>query len=118
MLIINGFNYGLSYDAFGNVIGINVNGDSITSYSYDYTRGLLAQTSYGNGFSEHYVYDDMDRISEIKHGSVTVYRYSYNGEGSLASVENCLTGINTDYFYNSDGTLMLTSATDGTVCRY
>lgn len=114
----NGFNYGLSYDAFGNVIGINVNGDSITSYSYDYTRGLLAQTSYGNGFSEHYVYDDMDRISEIKHGSVTVYRYSYNGEGSLASVENCLTGINTDYFYNSDGTLMLTSATDGTVCRY
>lgn len=60
----------------------------------------------------------MDRISEIKHGSVTVYRYSYNGEGSLASVENCLTGINTDYFYNSDGTLMLTSATDGTVCRY
>ena len=114
----NGFNYGLSYDAFGNVIGINVNGDLITSYSYDYTRGLLAQTSYGNGFSEHYVYDDMDRISEIKHGSVTVYRYSYNGEGSLASVENCLTGINTDYFYNSDGTLMLTSATDGTVCRY
>ena len=114
----NGFNYGLSYDAFGNVTGVNVNGDVIASYSYDYTRGVIAQTSYGNGFAEHYIYDDMDRVSAIKHGSVTVYRYSYDGEGNLSSVENCLTGVTTSYYYNSDGTLMRTAATDGTVCQY
>lgn len=68
----NGFNYGLNYDAFGNITGINVRGNTITSYSYDYTRGVLAQTSYGNGFDENYVYDSLDRISEIKHGTATV----------------------------------------------
>ena len=42
----NGFNYGLSYDAFVNVIGINVNGDSITSYISAVTRMVLMPPTY------------------------------------------------------------------------
>lgn len=114
----NGFNYGLTYDAFGNVTGVNVNGDPLTSYSYDYTRGVLAQTTYGNGFVENYIYDEMDRIIEIKHGTATVYRYSYDGEGNLVAVENCLLGVVTSYFYNIDGTLMRAASTDGTEYYY
>ena len=114
----NGFNYGLTYDAFGNVTGVNVNGDPLTSYSYDYTRGVLAQTAYGNGFVENYIYDEMDRIIEIKHGTATVYRYSYDGEGNLVAVENCLLGVVTSYFYNIDGTLMRAASTDGTEYYY
>ena len=114
----NGFNDGLSYDAFGNVVGVNVNGNEMTEYSYDYTRGVLARTAYGNGFDEHYIYDALDRVTEIKHGAATVYRYAYDGEGNLASLENCLTGVITRHFYNSEGTLMRSTASDGTQRRY
>ena len=65
-----------------------------------------------------YVYDSLDRISEVwytdnepdnidenKEGECR-YRYTYTSGGSLAKVENCVTGETTLYRYSTDGNLI------------
>ena len=65
-----------------------------------------------------YVYDSLDRISEVwytdnepdnidesKEGECR-YRCTYTSSGSLAKVENCVTGETTLYRYSTDGNLI------------
>lgn len=69
----NRFSYGIGYDAFGNTTGTNVNGTALSTNTYNFSRGLLSNTVYGNGLTVNYTYDDMDRVIGVSFGSTAMY---------------------------------------------
>lgn len=82
--------YGLTYDGFGRAISTKAGSSAdsmaaLATNAYDGDTGLLTQTQYGNGFTVSYVYDNLDRITEVKYNGTTVYKYVYDGSGNLYS---------------------------------
>ena len=64
-------------------------------------NGKLNTITYGNGFTESYVYDKLDRISEICYNGVTKYKYSYDTNGNLYKIVDIPSNIVTIYKYDT-----------------
>ena len=92
--------YKFNYDGFGNVTSVSVGNYTLVSYTYAAKNGHLTKTTYGNGTYIENTYDELDRIVEVKINGVVKYKYSYNGNGDLYSVEDI--DNNTTYCYNYD----------------
>lgn len=66
----NGFAYGFTYDAFGNMLRASIDkketdaeySHELVRYEYEEKNGNLAKTIYSNGDYIRYEYDSMDRI--------------------------------------------------------
>ena len=78
--------YNIYYDVFGNTDNISVGTTTIVDYTYNSNNGKLNTITYGNGFTERYVYDALDRITEIWYNNVKRYEYSYDVNGNLYKV--------------------------------
>ena len=103
--------YKFTYDLFGNTTKITAGNHTLTNYSYNSFNGKLHILSYGNGLNVKYVYDTLDRISEIQYNSSngeyeTVYSYTYDSAGNLFSVTDNLNHQTTLYKYDSQGKLV------------
>ena len=67
--------------------------------------------TYGNGKKVKYLYDVLDRVSEIQYNIgtggafETAYRYTYDTAGNLFSVEDVLSEENTVFRYSPSGKL-------------
>ena len=61
--------YTFIYDGYGNTDTIDVGGSQIVDYEYYPNNGKLKKIIYANGFSEEYVYDSLDRLSEFRYPS-------------------------------------------------
>ena len=114
-IVANGTRYNFYYDSFGNSSSVSVNGyGSLATYTYNSYNGKLNTVTFGNGFSEKYVYDELDRISEIRYNTgnngayVAAYRYTYTAGGQLSSVENVASREKTYYRYDASGRLINT----------
>lgn len=97
--------YGLTYDGFGRTISTKAgsSADSMTALAtntYNNDTGLLTQTQYGNGFTVSYVYDNLDRVTEVKYNGMTVYKYVYDGSGNLYSACDVALGFTIYYEYD------------------
>ena len=114
----NGFTYGMTYDAFGNTLTTEVNDTTLSSNTYDYERGLLTGTEYGNGLSIGYTYDELDRVTEVRFGTTLVYAYAYDGDGNLQTMTDYLRDITTTYYYDLTNRLMRSISSDGTQYKY
>ena len=93
----NGFNYGFTYDVFGNTTAVSIAGNQVISYEYEAQNGKLLKTIYANGDEIRYTYDTQDRfsISYLKPAGSSEQRlnsYIYNKEGNLCKVTNHLSG--------------------------
>ena len=64
-------------------------------------NGKLNTITYGNGFTESYVYDKLDRISEICYNGVTKYKYSYDTNGNLYKIVDIPNDTVTIYKYDT-----------------
>ena len=102
--------YYFTYDNFGNSTQTKAGTRTLASYSYNSENGKLNKLVYGNGLEVQYIYDALDRISEIKHrngssGSfTTAYTYTYTSAGYLYSVTDHVNGGETTvYEYDSGG---------------
>ena len=118
--------YNFTYDEFGNTKQILIGGRELVSYEYAAHNGKLSKMTYAANsnsvWSVEYVYDALDRISEVWYTETNVsnsnknrecrYRYTYTSSGSLAKVENCVTGETTLYRYSTDGNLIGCTVTD------
>ena len=77
---------------FGNTTSVGAGNNTLVSYTYNSNNGKLNTLTYGNGFSEKYLFDTLDRITEIQYNTgsggayETVYEYEYNTAGQLHSV--------------------------------
>ena len=108
--------YSFDYDGFGNVTNIWVGNDLLVSYTYADDNGNLTRTTYGDGTYIDNVYDDLDRIIQIKIDGVVKYNYSYNGNGDLYRVEDVDNDTVYCYTYDSLGRLLSSwQQTDETV---
>ena len=93
--------YILTYDNFGNTDKIKVGNTQIVDYTYNNYNGKLNTITYGNGFTESYVYDKLDRISEICYNGVTKYKYSYDTNGNLYKIVDIPSNTVTIYKYDT-----------------
>ena len=114
--------YGLTYDGFGRTISTKAGASAdsmaaLATNAYDGDTGLLTQTQYGNGFTVSYVYDNLDRITEVKYDGTTVYKYVYDGSGNLYSAYDAALSFTIYYEYDHTGRCMksVTKNSSGTV---
>ncbi len=105
--------YRFTYDIYGNTTMIGVSDTEtstvrqLASYTYNPYNGKLNTLSYGNGYKEKYIYDELDRLVEIKYTTSTTYttavKYVYDSAGRLHRIEDALSGEATVYQYDALG---------------
>lgn len=104
--------YTFAYDVFGNTAGISVGSRELASYEYNANNGKLSVLTYGNGHQVKYLYDVLDRVSEIQYNTgsgnsfETVYEYTYDARGNLFSVTDHISDEVTMYKYDALGKLI------------
>ena len=104
--------YSFAYDDFGNTSSVSVGNRTLASYEYNDNNGKINTLTYGNGHKVHYVYDALDRISEIQYniGSngafETVYTYTYDSAGNVYSIRDHRSSEVTMYRYDAQGKLV------------
>lgn len=77
--------YGFEYDEFLNVKKIKVGNQTLIENVYEEQNGNLLSSTYGNGHTVSYEYDDFNRVSKINKDGVT-YDYYYNNFGNLVKI--------------------------------
>ncbi|KKK63885.1 hypothetical protein LCGC14_2989780, partial [marine sediment metagenome] len=125
--LINDGQYTYTYDGNGNML-TKYDGVTTTTYTYNVANQLISDgvntysyevdiggqlVNTGNMVSDGnftYVYDDKDRLVEVKQGATTVATYSYNNLGQRISKT---VGANTTTYTYNDLTKMLSSETTG-----
>ena len=134
---------GYTYDIYGNTTGITVGegvsapvntvGNAIASseitsptlvnYVYNPNNGKLDTLIYGNGDKVKYVYDQIDRLSEIQYNSVdengnesfeTAYRYTYDKSGNISKIQDMSKNQSVVNKYDSSGNLTKSVTYSGT----
>ncbi|MDR0914043.1 MAG: DNRLRE domain-containing protein, partial [Oscillospiraceae bacterium] len=100
----NGTRYSFSYNSFRNQTGASVGSQIISNNTYEANNGNLTSTSYGNGQSFSYVYDDLDRIVQINttnNGTSQIFaKYFYNKKGLPSKVIDYSAGRTEIHFYD------------------
>lgn len=119
----NGFNYGFTYDVFGNTTAVSIAGNQVISYEYEAQNGKLLKTIYANGDEIRYTYDTQDRfsISYLKPAGSSEQRlnsYIYNKEGNLCKVTNHLSGKTYELDYDFLDRLMRVRDESGVCYEY
>ena len=119
----NGFQYGFTYDAFGNVLGASAAGNQFVNYEYEENNGNLKKVTYGNGDYIRYAYDEQDRVvlSYYKSASGTEQKlngYVYNRAGQLAQVTSHMCGKTYDLDYDFLDRLMRVRDNEGNYYEY
>ena len=126
----NGFAYGFTYDAFGNMLRASIDkketdaeySHELVRYEYEEKNGNLAKTIYSNGDYIRYEYDSMDRIQMSYYHSASasaekrMNHYVYDRSGNLAKVQAYLAGKTYDLEYDFLDRLM--RVTDESRQRY
>ena len=102
----NSGTYTIAYDNFGNTSSIKAGSFTLAQYVYNANNGKLNKTTYGNGFYTENVYDELDRIIQIKYNGVVKYSFKYNGDGQLYSATDVPNNAITYYEYDSNGRLL------------
>ena len=110
-------NYTLSRDGFGNLTSVSVGNYTLVTYEYGSYNGQLMKTIYGNGDYIENVYDDLNRIVQIKINGTVKYNYTYSGNGDLYSVEDIDNNITEYYNYDSLDRLISSSQKIGETVR-
>ena len=128
----NGFAYGFTYDAFGNMLRASIDkketdaeySHELVSYEYAEKNGNLAKTIYSNGDYIRYEYDSMDRIQMSYYHSASasaekrMNHYVYDRSGNLAKVQAYLAGKTYDLEYDFLDRLMRVTDESGQRYQY
>ena len=128
----NGFAYGFTYDAFGNMLRASIDkketdaeySHELVRYEYEEKNGNLAKTIYSNGDYIRYEYDSMDRIQMSYYYSASasaekrMNHYVYDRSGNLAKVQAYLAGKTYDLEYDFLDRLMRVTDESGQRYQY
>ena len=99
--------YSFTYDSFGNAKTVKAGSNTLATYSYNQNNGKLISVTYANSFSENYVYNDLELLSEIWYTNSTTntlaYSYEYTSAGLLYKFIDHINGKTTVYKYDCSG---------------
>ena len=110
-------NYTLEYDDFGNALEVRTGNNTLADYEYYPNNGKLKKINYGNGFSEEYVYNTLEMLSEVWYTyddgtRVCAYEYEYTSCGQLYKIVDNLLGKTIIYSYDSMGRISISEQCD------
>ena len=96
--------YTLTYDTFGNTESIQAGSNVLIHSEYNSNNGKLAKIMYSNGLTVRFVYDELDRISEVWYTKNSVeskaYSYEYDANGNLCKFLDHVNNRATRYKYD------------------
>ena len=100
--------YTFTYDGFGNSTSVSAGNNTLATYEYNQNNGKLNKINYGNGFSEEYVYGNLEKVESVwynySNGTRTkAYSYEYSDSGSLEKFTDHINGKVTTYNYDLNG---------------
>ena len=80
--------YSFVYDEFGNVLSTKFGTKTLMTNTYAPNNGKLTSSTYGNGASINYYYDNLDRIVSLRYNNneQTAFNYTYNRFGSVSAI--------------------------------
>ena len=83
-----------TYDAFGNKISVSVGNMALSTNTYAPNNGKLTSSTYGNGATVNYFYDNLDRIVSLRYNNneQTAFNYTYNRFGSVSAITDTASG--------------------------
>lgn len=120
----NEFEYGFTYDAFGNVKNASIADMEVVAYEYEANNGRLLKASYGNGGYVRYTYDKQDRITQSYFKDPTdneeqkLCAYVYDKQGNLCTVKSDATGKTYNMFYDFLDRLIRVTDEQGNAYEY
>ncbi len=94
------YHYLFSYDIWGNVLSVTMNDSPLVSYDYGNgaSRGMVETMTYGNGQEVFYTYNALGQVAAVGYtGQSNRFQYTYDTDGSLASIYDSQTGQTTEY---------------------
>ena len=98
--------YSFEYDQFGNMTGVSIGNQRISSNTYAANNGDLTSYSLNNGMSYSYEYDSRGELIKVKRGNSLVQHIVYDREGTLLESRNYSSGLVTRYRYDFDGNVV------------
>ena len=110
--------YTFSYNVFGQMEDISVGSTTLVDYILNDYNGKVSKMYYGNGASVRYVYDTLDRVSEVWYAEsatadeVKVYTYAYDASGRLVRYTDHARNEQYTYLYTPTGLLYSTQISD------
>ena len=115
--------YSFTYDVYGNTTSVKAGSNTLAQYSYNANNGKLCKITYGNGFSEEYVYNEVELLSEIWYTysdgtREKVYSYEYTKDGQLYKFCDHIEDAYTVYRYTGTGKLARMTRYDGDEMEY
>ena len=110
--------YNFAYDAFGNSTSVMVANTPIATYESYENNGKLKKVNYTNGFSVSYLYNDLEKISEVWYhysdGTEEIaYSYEYTANGVVYKETDHILNRETVYKYDDHDRLLTVSSYDG-----
>ncbi len=110
--------YTFSYNVFGQMEDISVGSTTLVDYILNDNNGKVSEMRYGNGASVRYVYDTLDRVSEVWYAEsatadeVKMYTYAYDAAGRLVRYTDHTRNEQYTYLYTPTGLLHSTQISD------
>ncbi len=108
----NGFNYTFNYDQYGNNSSVFVGSTKLVSNTYNPADGRLITSTYGNGNTKSYVYNDMDLISQLKYNDAVKFKWTYDSSGAVTKEEDLTNHLLSYYDYDKSGRMLGMSTID------
>ena len=108
--------YNHTYDVFGNQLSVSVGNMALSTNTYAPNNGKLTSSTYGNGATVNYFYDNLDRIVSLRYNNneQTAFNYTYNRFGSVSAITDTASGIAKIYDYDTVGRLISARTENGT----
>ena len=122
----NGFQYGFTYDQWGNTVATTVAGTTLASNTYKANNGPIDRTTYANGAYISYTYDTYNRLTNKKASNTTgvsetnLDSYAYNYKGQLGRYIDYGSGntVTNHYTYDLIGRLTQDTRSNGQNFKY
>ena len=109
----NGFSYTFGYDGYGNNTSVAVGGRTLTTNTFNLQAGLPAGSTYGNGDTVTYSYDNKERLVGKSFNGTPAVSYKYDAMGSLVETEDLLNNISFKTQYDLINRVTGVTSSDG-----
>ena len=115
--------YTFTYDGFGNSTSVSAGNNTLATYEYNSNNGKLNKINYGNGFSEEYEYNTLEKLETVWYNysngtRVKAYSYEYTESGSLEKFTDHINGKATTYVYDLKGRFVSYTETKSSDSNY
>ena len=109
----NGFSYTFGYDGYGNNTSVAVGGRTLTTNTFNLQAGLPTGSTYGNGDTVTYSYDNKERLVGKSFNGTPAVSYKYDAMGSLVETEDLLNNISFKTQYDLINRITGVTSSDG-----